>query len=55
MKGLIRTPVLSYGYKDRTMANLNLDNYEVFLFEGLHDIKGIFILHMLFLFRSACL
>ena len=40
MKGIIRTPALCYGYEDMEMKELNLEEYEVSLFEGLHDLKG---------------
>lgn len=40
MKGIVRTPALSFGYENRSMKELNLEQYEVSLFEGLHDLKG---------------
>ena len=40
MAGIIRTPALSFNNEIRTLSSLNLDKYEVSMYEGLHDLKG---------------
>ena len=40
MSGKIRTPALSFNNETQSMSSLNLEHYEVSLYEGLHDLKG---------------
>ena len=40
MKGIIRTPALSFNNETKSMSDLNLSTYEVSPFEALHDTKG---------------
>ena len=40
MKGIIRTPAMSYNNETKSMEELSLEHYEVSPIEPLHDIKG---------------
>ena len=53
MEGIVRTPALSFMNETKTMSSNNLDQYEVSLFEGLHDLKGaVLYLQNIFVTRT---